>query len=367
MPSVPENSIEMPRARGPRPLDAKTPRASALSSAPVLPHLQMMQLATGHFRAQAIYVAAKLGVADLLKDGARTCDELSRSTQTPPRALYRLLRALASIGVFVENDGGRFALTPLAETLRSDEPDSLRPLLLLIGDEFHWGPWSHLLYSVTTGECAFEHIHDQRFFEYLAENREAGDNFAAWMTRATEIQIPAILAAHDFAGARTVVDVGGGQGRLLGAILQAHPRLSGILFDRPEVVDQSVIEGAGFADRCALARGSFFDAVPRGGDLYLLKTVLHDWGDELALKILRNCRDAMTGDARLLVMEMVVPVGNEPQPSKFMDLNMLILNHGGMERTAEEFRALFLAADLEMTEIIATRSPLSLIECRRRD
>lgn len=364
MTRAPEGSINLQRAGdGVRALDASALRPNA---APLLPHLQMMQLATGHFRAQAIFVATKLGIADLLRSGPRTCEELSRSTRTPPRALYRLLRALASIGVFVETEGGRFGLTPLASTLRSDDPESLRPLLLLIGEEFHWGPWSHLLYSVTTGECAFEHVHDQRLFEYLADNREAGANFAAWMTRATEIQIPAILAAHDFSGARTIVDVGGGQGRLLSAILSEHPRVTGILFDRPEVVDRSLIEGAGLAERCALARGSFFESVPRGGDLYLLKTILHDWGDDLAHKILRNCREALEGEARLLIMEMIVPPGNEPHPSKFMDLNMLVLNQGGMERTQAEFEALFQAADLELTRVIPTRSPLSLIECRRR-
>jgi hypothetical protein len=332
---------------------------------PVLPQLQMMQLATGHFRAQAIYVAAKLGIADLLRDGPRSCEELARSTKTPARALYRLLRALASIEVFAEREGGRFELTPLAETLRSDTDDSLRPLLLVAGEDFHWGSWSHLLYSVTTGESAFEHVHEKRFFEYLAEDAEAGANFAAWMTRATEIQIPAILGAYDFSAARAVVDVGGGQGRLLAAILRACPRLSGVLFDRPEVVAGSVISSSGLADRCSTKSGSFFESVPRGGDLYLLKTILHDWGDDLALRVLRNCRDAMEPDARALVIEMIVPPGNAPHPSKFMDLNMLVLNHGGMERTEEEFRALLRSAGLEIARVIPTRSPLSLIECRR--
>jgi hypothetical protein len=341
-------------------------RESLADTAPVLPHLQMMQLATGHFRAQAIFVATKLGIADHLKNGAQTCAQLARSTSTPPRALYRLLRALASIGVFVEEEGGRFALTPLAETLRSDDPDSLRPLLLLIGEEFHWGPWSHLLYSVTTGESAFEHVHDQRFFEYLAGDREAGANFAAWMTRATELQIPAILAAYDFSGAQTIVDVGGGQGRLLSAILNSAPNATGVLFDRPEIVDLALIASAGLADRCTLARGSFFESVPRGGDLYVLKTVLHDWGDEQCAKILGNCRAALSPGARILVIEMIVPPGNEPHPSKFMDLNMLVLNQGGMERTAGEFETLFHAAGLEISRVLPTRSPLSLIECRRR-
>jgi hypothetical protein len=348
-------------------VNRRTPRAEASDRAPLLPELQMMQLATGHFRAQALYVAAKLGIADLLANGPRRCEELARSTKTPPRALYRLMRALASIEVFVEIEDGRFDLTPLAQTLRSDAVESLRALFLLVGEDSHWASWSHLLYSVTTGESAFEHVHDKRFFEYLSEDAEAGANFAAWMTRATEIQIPAILAAYDFSAARAVVDVGGGQGRLLAAILKAHPRITGVLFDRPEVAAASVLAVEALGDRCEIASGSFFESVPTGGDLYLLKTILHDWDDELATRVLENCRAAMGPEARALVIEMIVPPGNAPHPSKFMDLNMMVLNHGGMERTEPEFRALVAAAGLEVARVIPTRSPFSLIECRRAE
>jgi hypothetical protein len=325
--------------------------------------MQMMELATGHMRAQAVYVAAKLGVADLLKDGPKTVEEIGESTQAHPGSLYRLLRALASIGIFNEQDDGRFALTPLATTLQSDGPNSVRPLVLLGGEEFHWGAWSNLLHSVTTGQCAFEHVHGMRFFEYLTKHPQAGVTFDTWMTRASQMQIPAIVSSYDFSDCRTVVDVGGGHGSLLAAILKANAHLKGILYDLPEVIQGArEIGRTGVAERCEAVGGNLFETVPRGGDAYLLKTVIHDWSDKLSLRILKNCHEAMADGARVLLIESIVPAGNQPHSSKFMDLNMLVLNHGGRERTEAEYRSLLEAAGLKLSQIIPTPSPLSVIE-----
>ncbi len=329
-------------------------------------HTQMLNLAFGHFRTQAIYVAARLGIADLLKDGPRTTTELAGLTGAHAASLYRLLRALAGIGIFAEDDEGRFGLTPLATTLESGSPASVLPAVLLGGSEFHWDSWSNLLHSVMTGESAFEHVHGARFFDYLSANPDAEAVFAAWMTRSSELNNPAIVTSYDFWKFRTIVDVGGGEGSLLAAVLRANPAAHGILFDLPGVIEAAqrgiAVDLPGRVD---LVRGSFFDLAPRGGDLYLLKTVIHDWNDELSIRILRNCREAMSAESRLLVIESVIPSGNEPHFSKFMDLNMLVLNHGGRERTEAEYRSLFRSAGLELTQVIPTPSPFSVLESVR--
>ncbi|MCF6155288.1 MAG: methyltransferase [Candidatus Brocadia sp.] len=325
--------------------------------------LHMMHLAAGHFRAQAIYVAAKLGIADLLKDGPKTINELSNATKAHAYSLYRLLRALASIDIFQEEEEGRFGLTPLATTLQSDSTTSVLPGVLLAGSEFHWEAWSNLFHSVMTGESAFEHINGIRFFDYLAKNPDAGVTFDAWMTRSSEMQIPAIVNSYDFSGYQTIVDIGGGHGSLLAAILKANPHLKGILFDMPEVLRSAKkIRNTGIEARCEMVSGDMFRSIPPGGDLYILKTVIHDWSDELSIKILRNCHAAMTDQTRLLVIESIVPTGNQPHFSKFMDLNMLVLNHGGRERTEAEYRSLFHSAGFRLTNSIKTPSPLNLIE-----
>ncbi len=327
----------------------------------------MLQLGLGHFRSQAIYVAAKLGIADLLEKGPKSAVELSRMTDTHADSLYRLLRALASIGVFAEDESGRFRMTPLATTLQSNSANSVRAALLLGGSDFHWGAWSDLLYSIRTGQSAFEHVHGMRFFDYLAKHADAEARFGAWMTRSSELNNPAIVNGYDFSGFRTIVDVGGGQGSLLVAILRANPNARGVLFDVAGVIEAARQGEAGrLGERCEMVEGSFFESVPRGGDLYLLKTVIHDWDDELAVRILTSCREAMSAQSRLLVIESIVPDGNQPHFSKFMDLNMLVLNHGGRERREGEYRLLFDRAGLELTSVRDTASPFDLIEGVRK-
>ena len=327
---------------------------------------EMMKLAFGHFRTQAIAVAATLGIADWLADGPKSAETLASLAGADPDALRRLLRALTSVGVFGETDDGRFEMTPLGATLKSDHPASLRPLLILLGQPFHWGSWTHLLQSVKTGGSAFEHVHGQRFFDYLGAHPDAERIYGEWRTRQTEMQIPAIVDAYDFSRFRSVVDVGGGHGRLLSAILKANPQMRGTLFDRSEVIEAAhELERTGVAGRAEKVGGDFFEGLPKGHDLYVLKTVVHHWNDELAVAILAKCREAMADLARLVLIESVVPGPNQAHASKLQDLNMLVLSHGGRERTAGDYRTLVERAGLTFMTIVPTRSPLSLIEARR--
>jgi hypothetical protein len=315
---------------------------------------------------QMLYVAAKLGLADHLRHGTRTPEQLAQAVAADAQALRRLLRALASMGIFAEEADGSFALTPLAEHLRSDAPQSLRGVALLYGEEWLWRAYGQMLYSVLTGRPAFEHAHGQPLFDYLSDHPAAAAQFDEAMSGYSAQEAAAILAAYDFSPASRVVDVGGGQGGLLSAILRAHPHLSGVVFDRPTVVPgaRRRLAETGVGARSECVAGDFFAALPDGGDLYMLKSVLHDWGDEDAVRILRTCRRAMGERARLLVIERVVPEGNAPAEAKLFDINMLVVL-GGKERTEGEYRSLFEAGGFRLTQIIATQSPLSLIEGAR--
>lgn len=313
--------------------------------------------------AQAIAVAAKLRLADQLKDGPKSVDELAAATATHPPSLSRLLRALAGVGIFAGTDDGRFELTPLATPLQSDVPGSVRAMCAMRGEPWFWGAWGDLLHSVTTGESAFEHRHGKDLFAYLSGEPAAMSLFADAMTSLSETESAAVLAAHDFSSAKTVVDVGGGQGFLLAAILRANPGVRGVLFDLPDTVTRAhpVLETAGATDRCEVIGGSFFEAVPEGGDVYVLKSVIHDWDDDRAVAILANCRRAMTSSGTLLLIERVIPSGNEPSVAKWMDVNMLVAT-GGRERTEAEYRSLYASAGFELTRITATGAYVSLIE-----
>jgi hypothetical protein len=317
----------------------------------------------GGYRAtQMVYVAAKLGIADLLVAGPRNVQELALATGAHAPSLYRLLRTLSSLGVFAEDASERFTLTPLAELIRSDTRDSLRPFVLSYGEPWWWKSWGNLLHSVQTGETAFDYLHGMGFFEFLEQDPEAAKIFNANMTAMTGPEAQGIVAAYDFAGIETLVDIGGGHGELLTNILRAHPGMRGVLFDQP-----GVIEGARdhleqlIAGRCELVAGSFFESIPDTGDAYILKDIIHDWDDERALHILRNCHSAMAGRARLLLIERVIPPGNEVAVGKMVDINMLVLT-GGSERTEEEYRRLLEAAGFELIRIVPTRSGTSVIE-----
>lgn len=326
------------------------------------PATTLLHMVTGHWVTQAIYVAAKLGIADLLKGGPRTSEELAMSTGTHAPSLYRLLRALANIGVFEEDETGCFGLTSIGQCLASNAPDSMRARAMVSGEEWYH-VWGDLLYSVQTGQTAFDHVLGVPFFQYLAHNDATAAIFNKTMTASSAQVAAAVVAAYDFSWAKTIVDVGGGHGSLIASILNANPQARGILFETPEVTDGATthLVAAGLAERCDVVAGDFFEAVPSGGDVYLLSFILHDWDDERSIAILKNCQRAMAPDGRLLLIEQVIPHANEPSFSKMYDLHMLVLM-GGRERTEAEYRMLLHAAGFRLTTIIPTQSPRSIIE-----
>jgi hypothetical protein len=332
----------------------------------VPPALEMRQLLNGYRVTQILSVAARLGLADLLAEGPRTADELASATGMHAGALYRILRALASVGVFAETATPRqFTLTPLAAVLRTDHPQSQRDHAIFVGEE-PYRAWADLLYSAQTEAPAFEHVFGTGHFAYLAQHPAASAIFDGFMSAGSRQSASAVAEAYDFTAAGTVVDVGGGQGRLIATILHAYPSLRGILFDQPHVVAGAgpVLAEAGVADRCERMGGDFLSDVPRGGGIYVLRRILHDWDDDRAVAILRNCARAMDPGARVLVAEMIIPPGNEPSWAKFRDLQMLVML-GGRERTAEEYRGLFAAAGLSLTRLIPAGPEESLIEGER--
>lgn len=320
-------------------------------------------LISGYRVSQLIYVAAKLAIADHLADGPRSVDQLARSVSVHPGALYRVLRALASYGVFAERGRGVFELTPRAEPLRSDTPGSVRGYAIMNGEEWFWSSWGELLHSVKTGRTAFDDSFGIGLFGFLDQHPEAAEIFNDAMTSITGMDSDAIAAAYDFSRKATIVDVGGGRGSLMTAILRAHPHATGILFDRPPVLAgvSAALAAKGLTDRCAVMAGDFFDSVPHGGDVYILKDIVHDWPDDRAVAVLKNCRRAMREEARLLVIERVIPAGNEPSFAKLADVNMLVIT-GGLERTEAEYRTLLTASGFRLSRVVPTRSPSSIVE-----
>jgi hypothetical protein len=326
----------------------------------------LRRLIIGYRLSQALHVVAVLGIADLLKDGPRHFDHLARSTKTHARSLYRLLRLLASVGVFTEQDEGRFALTSLAEHLRSDVPNSLRTRAMFDGAEGNWGAWGNLLMSVKTGGPAIEHTFGKDLFGYLNDHADEAKIFNEVMAVQTSTATHAILDAYDFSEIGTLVDIGGGVGALLASILKAYPSMHGILYDQPHIaVDaKSRLASAGVAHRCETVGGNFFESVPTGGNAYILKHILHDWDDEDCRRIIENCRSAITEDGRLLVIEILNPPGDTPHYGKFVDLQMLVVTKGGRERTQAEYRDLFASAGFSLSRVVPTKSDVSLIEGR---
>lgn len=325
-------------------------------------HQQVEELITGYWKSQSIYAAAKLGIADLLITGPQTPEQLAAATNTDASALYRLLRALASIGIFEENEAGEFTLTPLAEPLRSDDPESKQALAIMNGED-QFRPWCEIIYSLQTGKPAYDNIWGKSIFEFLSEHPEKARIFDKAMIGIHGRGTDAAIKAYDFTDIKVLADVGGGNGSNLISILQACPNLKGILFDVPHVVEnaRARIEQASLTDRCELVGGDFFQSVPAGADAYLMRHIIHDWNDEKSLQILKNCHAALPVNGKLLVMESVIDPGNDPFAGKFVDLVMLLVT-GGKERTAEEFQTLYNQAGFELTRILPTESELSIIE-----
>jgi SAM-dependent methyltransferase len=322
----------------------------------------LFQMATGYWLSQAVYVAAKLGVADLLKDGPESCKSLAATMRVDQQALSRLMRALSSVGVFAQSPGERFALAPIGQSLQSNVPGSLRQAVITIG-EIHYQAWGSLLHSVQTGSPAFNHVFGLSLFDYLHSNTESAATFNQGMTDLSSMLAYAVLMAYDFFAIRSIVDVGGGHGGFLKKILEFHPEIGGTVFDLPSTIEttKEYLNSATCGGRCTSLGGDFFKDVPAGADAYILCGVIHDWDDDHALQILKNCHRAMTKKGRVLLVETVVPDTDANCFSKLLDLNMLAMT-GGRERTKAEFCALFDASGYKLTKIIPTIAPQSVIE-----
>ena len=327
------------------------------------PQTRTLRLLYDFWLTCGIYAAARLDIAGLLKKEEQTVDALARATGSHAPSLYRLLRALAGEGFFQETSKGTFALTSSATVLLDDEPGSMKAFVqCLLGE--HFLPWGQLVNSVRTGAVAFDHHYKMNLWQYYEKHPGEGLNFMNAMTGLSQYANSAIVNAYDFSGHHTVVDVAGGNGALLLSILEANPSLQGIVFDLPRVVEKTTaaIVANGLQERCRVIPGSFFEAVPPDGDLYIMKYILHDWHDEDALLILSNCSRAMKKGAKILVIDAVIPEGNIPHPGKLMDLNMLVAT-GGLERTEYEFRHLFAQAGLQFNKVIDLSIPdLNIVE-----
>ena len=327
------------------------------------PPAQMMQMITAFWTSCCIYTASKLNIADLLATKSKTAQALATETQTHPRALYRLLRALASAGVFSENEKGEFSLTPIGNTLRGDVPGSMKAMAIAqLGD--HYGAWGELLYSVRTGEIAFDHLHGMPVWKYYETHPEDGVNFSKAMSGLTQAVLMNIVPAYDFSQFNTIADIGGGNGTFLTGVLNSAQNARGIVFDEAYLETQAArqLESAGLSDRCRFIAGSFFESVPEDCDAYLLKMVLHDWNDLQSLQILSTLSKTMKPGAKALIFESVIPEGNAPHPGKLMDINMLTMT-GGQERNEKEWMALIEKGGLRFSKVISTHSPLfSIVE-----
>jgi hypothetical protein len=323
----------------------------------------LLHLINGFQASQAIHVAATLGLADLLGSGAKTSSEIATCTKTHPDALYRLMRALAAIGVFHEDEQHRFALTAIGEFLRSDVSGTHAPMADLIGRPYFRQAWGDLIYTVRTGATAFNHVHGKGVWEYRSERPDEGQIFDRTMAAATERFAEAVLDVCDFSRFHHIVDVGGGDGMFLAKVLTAHSHIRGTLFDQPRVITRAAasIESVGLSGRCDVLGGNFFVGLPGGADADLLKWILHDWDDAASVDLLRSCRGAMNPASRLIVVEHVIGPPNTSREGNFMDLSMMVLT-GGRERTRDEFVALFADAGFRLLSVTPTATPLSVIE-----
>jgi hypothetical protein len=323
----------------------------------------LQQMITGFRVTQLLHVAAKLGIADELAHGPKTTREIARARNCDSDALYRVLRALANVGVLVEQNQQRFKLTPMGEYLREDVRGSLRSTAVLFGEPWFWNGYGQLLHSVQNGDAAFQHAHEAPLADYLRDHEDAAQLFDDVEKSNAEQELAALLRACDFSGVTTVVDLGGGKGSLLAALLAKYPALKGTLFDRPHVVAQAdaALTTGELASRCTITAGSFFEDVPEGADVYVLKHVVRDFDDARAAQILKNCRAAMSPDSRLVLFERLIAEPNESSETKLLDIDSLALT-GGRLRSEFEHQALLDTAGLRLTHSRTTRGPLSILE-----
>ena len=330
------------------------------------PAAQVGQLILGKIGTHALGTFAELGIADLLADHSKSADELAGATATHAASLDRLLRTLVGLEVLRESSPGVYGLTSTGALLRSDVPGSLRGLAVMFGSDFHARAWGNLTHSVRTGEPAFDHVFGMPLFQYLERHPALAATFDDAMTSSSAGHAEAVVAAYDFSGIETLVDVGGGHGTLLATVLAAYPALRGVLFELPHVADGAgrVLREAGVSDRVGVVTGDFLESVPSGADAYIMKRIVHDWDDERAGRLLRNCRAAMAPGARVLVVDAVIDEGPASLYGRLLDLEMLVLTPRGKERTPDEFRRLFQAAGLRLERIVDTASRLKVVEAR---
>ncbi len=324
----------------------------------------MMQIMVNVLLARTLSVAAELGLADLVSDTPKSARELATATGAHENALYRLLRMLASHGVFAEDEHGHFSLTPLAAVLRSEGDDALRNYFRLSWQDVMWDTYRELLHPIMTGEPAFDRAHGMAVFDYLAAHPDVNARFDAMMALRSAPENAIIAQAYNFGQFDRIVDVAGGRGGFLAAVLRTYPTVHGVLYDQPQVViEPTELRTAGVLDRCDIIGGDFFASVPTGGDVYVLKWILHDWDDARAVAILRRCRDAMGQEGRVLTIDAVIRPGNEADPNKNMDVIMMAMSQG-RERTEDDFRTLYEQAGLRLTRVTRTSSPsaLSIVE-----
>ncbi len=325
----------------------------------------LLEMMYGFTISQALFVAAKLGIADILSDGSKTADELAKAAGVNSHGIYHLMRMLVSVGVFSLEDKEKFCLNSLGKHLLTGTSDSLRGTVMAVGDEIYQA-WGNLIYGIKTGKTAFDHTFNRDFYSYLKQDSEASVNFNEWMKETTREWLLPVLEAYDFSEVKTLVDVGGGIGTLTAVILNANPKMQAILFDREDVVvgAQRVLEGAGVADRCQIVGGNFFDAVLPDGDLYLISRVLLNWDDTDAIKILTNCYQAMTVKDRLVVVDFMLPKGKISPFMGLISLNLFSL-FGDFMRTEDEFSNLLSSAGFKVTNTIKTAGPVSALEAKR--
>ena len=324
-------------------------------------HVQMIQMGTAYWLSSLVYTAAKIGLADHLANGARSASDLAGVTKTNPRALHRFMRTLASFGILRQHDDDTFALTELGATLKRD--GGAYATVLTLASPWAWQSFGKFQYSLETGKPAIEKVVGMGIFDYLAQHPDEASLFSETMVGIHGAEPPAVAAAYDFSSCGTIVDVGGATGNMLAHILTRHPQPKGVLFDQSHVVSDApaFLRSRGVADRVSITEGNFFETVPEGGDAYILSHIIHDWTEAQCHTILGNCRRAMKKDAKLLIVEFVLPEGNTPHFGKLVDMVMLTLP-GGEERTAQEYRTLLDAAGFTMTRVVPTASDVSVVE-----
>ena len=327
------------------------------------PQNQLIQMATAHWVSRFLYVAARMNLADQLAKQPKTAEELAQATGAAAPSLHRLMRTLASLGLFTEDSEHRFSLTRLGEALQTGTPGSARASVLTLAGEIFTQALDHLLYSVQTGKTGFEKAFGVPLFDWLASHPAEASMFSETMVGLHGTEPPAVAAAYDFSEFGTIIDVGGATGNLLSTILGRYPKPRGILFDLPHVIADAseLISARGLVNRIKIESGSFFESAPGGGDVYLLSHIIHDWSEGQCLTILGNCRRAMNRNSRLLVIEMVLPTGDAPHLGKILDIVMLAIP-GGQERTEPEYRELLDKAGFQLMRVVPTESAVSVVE-----